>query len=179
MTLDGEEANWWKVTSSKYVADCWEFSLVSTVNYSSWKGTWLRLIIGAAYIFEGPVNSLLTTGSDFYTGPSCLTALLFHSIFAGTLLHQKGTRLPAPDYLAPALRHIQTAIISRPPVVQEPRNHHFETPRQAVAFVRDEKALKVIFSPLFCFLYNLCRQFTGLVATFCRNTNSISFKRFS
>jgi len=145
--------------------------------YSSWKENWLRLIIGAVYIFKGPVNSLLTTGSDFSTGPPYLTALLFHSVFTSTLLHQKGTRLHQTTWRPPCVTNKQLSYL-RPPVVQEPRNYHVETPRQAVAFVRDEGALEVTSSPLFCFLYNSYRQFTGLVAACCRNTNSIPLKTF-
>jgi len=137
--------------------------------YSSWKENWLRLIIGAVYIFKGPVNSLLTTGSDFPTGPPYVTALLFHSISTGTLLHQEGTRLHQTTWRLPCVTtwelsypdppwyKNQETITSRPPV------------KPWVLWGTK------ISSPLFCFRYNSYRQLTGLVAAFCRNTSSVPF----
>jgi len=61
-------------------------------------------------------------------GPSYLTALLFHSIFTGTLLHQKGTRLHQTTWRPPCVTTKQLSypdppwyknqetITSRPPV---------------------------------------------------------------
>jgi hypothetical protein len=71
--------------------------------YSSWKQNWLRPIIGAVYIFKEPANSLLTTGSDFSTGLPCITALLFHSIFTGTLPNQQETRLHQTAWRPPCI----------------------------------------------------------------------------
>jgi hypothetical protein len=82
--------------------------------YSSWKGNWLRLIIGAVNICKGSVNSLLTTGSDFCNGTPCLTALLFHLIFTGTLLHQKGTLLHQTTWRPPCVTTKQLSYTDPP-----------------------------------------------------------------